>query len=123
MRRCPTLRAGRRAQAIPGQRLVNLVVRDLLRTSGLSALIGTRLLTLYAVGRKSGRRYSVPVAYLADGDDLLLGTSARWSARGRDGLPDRPPISSRLHGGTGCALAPLGWTTSTAPAEPIMYPP
>jgi hypothetical protein len=44
--------------------------------------------------------------------------------RGRDGLPDRPAPSHRgSTGGTGCALPPLRWTTSTAPAEPVMYPP
>jgi hypothetical protein len=65
---------------------VNLVVRGLLRTPGLCSLIGSRLLTLYLVGRKSGRRYPVPVAYLADGDDLLLGTSAGMAAQ-----PPRQP--------------------------------
>jgi F420H(2)-dependent quinone reductase len=88
------LRAGRRARTIPGQRLVNLVVRGLLRTPGLSALLGTRLLTLYVVGRKSGRRYPVPVAYLADGDDLLLGTSGGWRLNLRSGQP----VAVRLKG-------------------------
>lgn len=88
------LRTGRRARTIPGQRLVNLVVRGLLRTPGLSALIGTRLLTLYVVGRKSGRRYPIPVAYLADCDDLLLGTSAGWRLNLRSGQP----VAVRLKG-------------------------
>jgi hypothetical protein len=46
------------------QGLVNLAVRGLLRTPGLSRIIGSRLVTLYVVGRKSGRRYTVPVSYL-----------------------------------------------------------
>jgi hypothetical protein len=54
------------------QGLLNLVVRGLLRTPGLSRIIGSRLVTLYVVGRKSGRRYTVPVSYLAQGDDLLI---------------------------------------------------
>jgi hypothetical protein len=57
------------------QGLVNLVVRGLLRTPGLSRIIGSRLVTLYVAGRKSGRRYTVLVSYLAQGDDLLIGTS------------------------------------------------
>jgi hypothetical protein len=73
---------------------VNVVVRGLLRTPGLSSLIGSRLLTLYLVGRNSGRRYSVPVAYLADGDDLLLGTSAGWRHKLRLGQP----VAVRLRG-------------------------
>jgi len=83
-----------RVRALPGQRLVNLVVRGLLRTPGLSSLIGSRLLTLYLVGRNSGRHYSVPVAYLADGDDLLLGTSAGW----RHNLRLGQPVAVRLRG-------------------------
>lgn len=73
---------------------MNLVVRGLLRTPGLSSLIGSRLLTLYLVGRKSGRRYPVPVAYLADGDDLLLGTSAGW----RHNLRVSQLVAVRLRG-------------------------
>lgn len=84
----------RRVRALPAQRLVNLVVRGLLRTPGLSSPIGSRLLTLYLVGRNSGRRYSVPVAYLADGDDLLLGTSAGW----RHNLRLGQPVAVRLRG-------------------------
>jgi len=83
-----------RVRALPGQRLVNVVVRGLLRTPGLSSLVGSRLLTLYLVGRNSGRRYSVPVAYLADGDDLLLGTSAGWRHKLRLGQP----VAVRLRG-------------------------
>jgi len=69
------------------QGLVNLVVRGLLRTPGLSRIIGSRLVTLYVVGRKSGRRYTVPVAYLAQGDDLLIGTSFGWARNLRTGQP------------------------------------
>jgi deazaflavin-dependent oxidoreductase (nitroreductase family) len=90
----PLPREQPRVRALPGQRLVNLVVRGLLRTPGLCSLIGSRLLTLYLVGRKSGRRYPVPVAYLADGDDLLLGTSARW----RHNLRAGQPVAVRLRG-------------------------
>jgi deazaflavin-dependent oxidoreductase (nitroreductase family) len=69
------------------QGLVNLVVRGLLRTPGLSRIIGSRLVTLYVVGRKSGRRYTVPVSYLAQGDDLLIGTSSGWARNLRAGEP------------------------------------
>jgi F420H(2)-dependent quinone reductase len=69
------------------QGLVNLVVRGLLRTPGLSRIIGSRLVTLYVVGRKSGRRYTVPVSYLAHGDDLLIGTSFGWARNLRTGEP------------------------------------
>ena len=69
------------------QGLVNLVVRGLLCTPGLSRIIGSRLVTLYVVGRKSGRRYTVPVSYLAQGDDLLIGTGSGWARNLRAGEP------------------------------------
>jgi deazaflavin-dependent oxidoreductase (nitroreductase family) len=57
---------------------VNRLVRGLLRTPGLCRIIGNRLITVYVVGRKSERHYPVPVAYLRQGDDLLIGTSFAW---------------------------------------------
>lgn len=83
-----------RAQTMAGQRLVNLVVRALLRTPGLSRVVGSRLLTLYVVGRKSKRRYAIPVAYLVQGDDLLIGTSFAWARNLRTG----EPVTIRLKG-------------------------
>jgi deazaflavin-dependent oxidoreductase (nitroreductase family) len=69
------------------QGLVNLVVRGVLRTPVLGRVIGGRLVTLYVVGRRSGRRYTVPVSYLARGDDLLIGTSSGWARNLRTGEP------------------------------------
>jgi deazaflavin-dependent oxidoreductase (nitroreductase family) len=40
--------------------------------------IGKALITLYVVGRKSGRRYTVPVAYIPHDGALLFGTPFRW---------------------------------------------
>jgi len=73
------------AGALPAQRAVNAVMRAVLATPGLAQLIGRRLLVLYVVGRKSGKQYVVPVAYLKDGDELLIGTSARWVRNLRTG--------------------------------------
>jgi deazaflavin-dependent oxidoreductase (nitroreductase family) len=83
-----------RAQTMPGQRLVNLVVRALLRTPGLGRVVGRRLVTLYVVGRKSKRRYAIPVAYLVQEDDLLIGTSFAWVRNLRTG----EPVAIRLRG-------------------------
>ncbi len=90
----PASLAGQRAHTMPGQRVVNLLVRGLLRTPGLAPFVGGRLVTLYIVGRKSGRRYSVPVAYIADGNDLLIGTSFGWGRNLRTG----DPVPVRLKG-------------------------
>jgi deazaflavin-dependent oxidoreductase (nitroreductase family) len=75
---------------------VNLVVRVLLRTPGLGRLLGRRLITVYAVGRKSGRKYAVPVSYLAQGNDLLIGTSFGWSRNLRTGEPVAVRFKTRI---------------------------
>ena len=51
-----------RAQALAFQDVVNRIVRGLLRAPLLSRGIGNRLITLYVVGSKSGKRHTVPVA-------------------------------------------------------------
>ena len=83
-----------RAQIMTIQAQVNGLVRGLLRTPLLSRLIGRRLLTVYVVGRKSGRRYSVPVAYTRHEGDLLIGTSFGWGRNLRTG----EPVAIRLKG-------------------------
>jgi hypothetical protein len=84
----------RQAQTLTGQRLVNRIVRGLLRTPLLSRAIGSRLVTVYVVGRKSGRRYTIPVAYTRQRDDLLIGTAFGWGRNLRTG----EPVSIRLKG-------------------------
>lgn len=82
----PTTPGGEAAPTtIRGQRVANLVVRTMLATPGVSLGIGRALLTVYVVGRKTGRRFSVPVAYVRDGDDLVIGTPFRWSRNLRTG--------------------------------------
>jgi hypothetical protein len=69
------------------QRLANYLVRGLLRAPLLSRAAGRRLVTLYVVGRTSGRRYTIPVAYTRDGSDLLIGTPFGWGRNLRTGEP------------------------------------
>ncbi len=83
-----------RAQTLAMQGLANRVVRGLLRTPLLSRAVGSRLVTLYIVGRKSGRRYTIPVAYTRDEDDLLIGTPFGWGRNLRTG----EPVEIRLKG-------------------------
>ena len=75
------------AQTLAFQGAANRVVRVLLRTPLLARLVGARLLTLYVVGRKSGKRYTVPVAYSRQGDALLFATEFRWVRNLRTGEP------------------------------------
>jgi hypothetical protein len=76
------------------QKAANVIVRGLLRTPGISAGIGRRLLTVYAVGRKSGRHYDVPVAYTGYEGRLLFGTVFAWARNLRTG----EPVAIRLKG-------------------------
>jgi deazaflavin-dependent oxidoreductase (nitroreductase family) len=67
------------------QDAVNLMIRGVLRTPLLCRLAGRRLATIYVVGRKSGRRYSVPVAYTSCDGSLVLGTPFGWGRNLRTG--------------------------------------
>jgi len=76
-----------RAQTLVLQGLVNRIVRGLLRTPLLCRVVGNRLITVYVVGRKSGRHYVVPVAYTRHDGILLIGTSFAWGRNLRTGEP------------------------------------
>ena len=90
----PAVRPTPRAQTMALQNLGNRIVRGLLRTPLVSRLAGGRLVTLYVVGRKSGRQYTVPVAYTRSDDDLLIGTPFGWGRNLRTG----EPVAIRLKG-------------------------
>ena len=76
-----------RAKTLVLQGLVNRIVRGLLRTPLLCRVVGNRLITVYVVGRKSGRHYAVPVAYTRHDGILLIGTSFAWGRNLRTGEP------------------------------------
>ncbi|AZG48672.1 hypothetical protein D7316_05292 [Gordonia insulae] len=76
------------------QNVANRVVRVLLATPGLNRVVGGRLVTLYIVGRRSGRHYTVPVAYQRQGEKLLIGTPFGWGKNLRTG----EPVEIRLRG-------------------------
>jgi deazaflavin-dependent oxidoreductase (nitroreductase family) len=86
--------AASRGETLAWQGLVNRIVRTLLGTPLLGRLIGRRLVTVYVVGRKSGRHYTVPVAYTAHDGALLIGTSFGWGRNLRTG----EPITVRFRG-------------------------
>jgi deazaflavin-dependent oxidoreductase (nitroreductase family) len=81
-------------QTLAYQGLANRVVRGLLRVPLLSRAAGSRLVTLYIVGRKSGRRYTIPVAYTEHDGVLLIGTPFAWGRNLRTG----EPVEIRLKG-------------------------
>jgi deazaflavin-dependent oxidoreductase (nitroreductase family) len=90
----PQQKPGPRAKLLRVQGLVNRIVRGLLRTPLVSRLVGSRLVTLYVTGRKSGRRYAVPVAYTRHEGDLIIGTPFGWGRNLRTG----EPVTIRLKG-------------------------
>lgn len=67
------------------QGVANRLVRGLLRTPLVSRGIGRKLITLYVVGRKSGKHYTVPVAYTRHEGELLVGTPFAWAKNLRTG--------------------------------------
>jgi deazaflavin-dependent oxidoreductase (nitroreductase family) len=78
---------GPRAQTLALQGLANSTVRGLLRTPLLCRVLGSRLITVYVVGRKSGRHYSVPLAYTRHDGVILIGTPFAWGRNLRTGEP------------------------------------
>jgi len=84
------------AQKLALQGAVNRLMRGLLRTPGLAQLFGRRLLIVYVVGRTSGRRFAIPVAYTRDvrSRALLIGSPFAWVRNLRTGVP----VDVRLRG-------------------------
>jgi deazaflavin-dependent oxidoreductase (nitroreductase family) len=82
------------AETLSFQGAANVVMRGLLRTPLLNRVVGAWLITVYVVGRKTGRRYSVPVAYTRHDGALLIGTPFGWGRNLRTG----EPVDIRLKG-------------------------
>ena len=90
----PAAAPGSPVRKMAAQGLVNRIVRGVLRTPVLAQLAGRRLVTVYVVGRKSGRHYDIPVAYTRHHDGLLIGTPFGWARNLRTG----EPVEIRLQG-------------------------
>lgn len=66
--------------------------------SPLHGAMSDKYLLLSFAGRKSGKRYTTPVAYLKEGETLLMTTDSPWwkNLRGKDGAG--APVSVRVKG-------------------------
>jgi hypothetical protein len=82
-----TIRPVPRARKLTFQPAANRIVRVLLRTPLVCRIVGARLVTIYAVGLKSGRHLTVPVAYTRLNGQLLIGTPFPWARNLRTGEP------------------------------------
>lgn len=87
---------GDRAQTMALQGVANRLVRGLLRTPLISRGVGKRMITLYVVGRKSGRRFNIPVVYTDDQGVLLVATPFGWGRNLRTGEPLQVRFKGRL---------------------------
>jgi hypothetical protein len=88
--------SGGDVQKLRFQGAVNWIVRGLLRAPLVSRGIGKKLVTLYLVGRKSGRHYTIPVAYTLHEGALLIGTPFAWGRNLRTGEPVDVRFKGRL---------------------------
>ncbi len=75
--------------------LFGLVLR-----SPLHGLVSKRLLLLTFTGRKSGKRYTIPVGYGQADNTLLLGTQSRWKHNLCGGVPVKVRLRGRQRAGT-----------------------
>ncbi len=85
---------------------LNPLIAALLR-SPLSRLFSSGLLLLTVTGRRSGRRYSIPVGYQRDGDDLVVIVSEARSKQWWRNYYEPGPVSVRLGGAERAGRAAL----------------
>ncbi len=86
---------------IPPQRLVtafNPLVRAV-AASPLHRLVDGAVVVLHVVGRRTGRRYDIPVGYVDLGDRFMIITQHRWRVNLRGG-----PRLELTHGGRRTAV-------------------
>jgi deazaflavin-dependent oxidoreductase (nitroreductase family) len=67
-------------------RAMNAVARLVLR-SPLHGLMDGKVLLLGFTGRRSGRRYTTPMSYVLDGDEVFMTTEALWWKNLAGGAP------------------------------------
>jgi deazaflavin-dependent oxidoreductase (nitroreductase family) len=77
-------------------RLMNKFPAMLLR-SPLYGLMSKRFLLLTFTGRKSGRSYTIPVAYLREDGTLLMTTDSAWWKNLRGGAPVTVRVGGRKY--------------------------
>jgi deazaflavin-dependent oxidoreductase (nitroreductase family) len=92
----PAGRPAGRAQKLRVQGLVNAITRAALSTPGVAKGIGQNLILLYVYGRKSGKRYAIPIAYMEHDGKVLIGTQFGWSRNLRTGDPIQVRYKGKL---------------------------
>ncbi|MBA2344275.1 MAG: nitroreductase family deazaflavin-dependent oxidoreductase [Rubrobacter sp.] len=67
----------------------------LLLRSPLHGLMSKKFLLITFAGRKSGKRYTIPVSYLREGDAYLMTTDSPWWKNLRGGAPVRLRVKNK----------------------------
>jgi hypothetical protein len=89
--------AERRSAVGEFAKIMNKIPAAILR-SPLHSIMSNKYLLLSLTGRRSGRRYITPVAYLKEEGSLLMTTDSPWwkNLRGKDGAG--APVTVRVKG-------------------------
>jgi deazaflavin-dependent oxidoreductase (nitroreductase family) len=77
----------------------------LILTSPLHRLMSGRYLLLTFKGRKSGRSYTTPVAYVQRGDAVILTTDSPWWSNLVAGAPVNVRLKGKMRSGTAHPVA------------------
>jgi hypothetical protein len=79
--------------------LFNAPVAALSSSARFGGLVNRNIAMLSYVGRRSGRRFSIPVAYRRDGDEFIIGANMPEAKTWwRNFLGDGGPLTLRLDG-------------------------
>ncbi len=72
--------------------------------SPLHFVMSGKYVIIEFTGRKSGRTYSTPVAYVREGDKILITTDSPWWRNLKGGAPVKLVLRGRKVSGTGTAV-------------------
>ena len=91
----PSREKGRQSQQRPRMlfKLLNPLMK-LILNSPLHGRLSKRVMVLSFTGRKSGKRYSTPVAYVWEGDQVIVVTFSPW----RNNFKEPAPVQMRIQG-------------------------
>ena len=82
---------------------INPFVAALLR-SPLHGLLSSQLILLTYTGRKTGKRYTIPVGYARDGAALVVFSSRPWRRNLHGGAPVEVLLQGRRYSGTAAPI-------------------
>jgi deazaflavin-dependent oxidoreductase (nitroreductase family) len=95
------------------------IVRFILR-SPLHRIVGDRIMLLTVMGHRSGRRYSLPVRYAADGRTLVVVAEADRTTWWLN-LLQQAPVDVRMQGRVRHGIAHLVWDADEADRALVAY--